>query len=78
MRSSFTPFSGVDRLLLAFEVVIIGGLGSIWGMFVGGIILGVTQLVGLNFNPNSGLLYTHIVFFLILMIAPKGLASWRA
>jgi branched-chain amino acid transport system permease protein len=75
MRGSFTPYSGVDRLLIAFEVVIIGGIGSFWGMFAGGLILGVTQLVGLRFDPTAGLMYGHIVFFLILIFAPMGIAG---
>jgi branched-chain amino acid transport system permease protein len=75
MRGSFTPYSGVDRLLIAFEVVIIGGLGSFWGMFAGGMILGVTQLVGLKLDPTSGLMYGHIVFFIILILSPQGLAG---
>ncbi len=75
MRGSFTPYSGVDRLLIAFEVVIIGGIGSFWGMFAGGLILGVTQIVGLKFDPTAGLMYGHIVFFLILIFAPMGIAG---
>lgn len=77
MRSTFNPFSGVDRLLISFEVVIIGGLGSLWGMVLGGIILGVTQLVSLQYDPNAGLMYAHIVFFIILMVLPSGLSNWR-
>lgn len=73
MRGSFTPYSGADRLLIAFEVVVIGGMGSFWGMLAGGIILGVTQLVALKLDPTSGLMYGHIVFFLILVLAPSGL-----
>ncbi len=75
MRSSFTPYSGVDRLLIAFEVVIIGGLGSFWGMFVGGLILGIVQLLGLRFDPTAGVMYAHLVFFAMLVLMPKGLAG---
>ncbi|MBX9457672.1 MAG: branched-chain amino acid ABC transporter permease [Rhizobium sp.] len=75
MRGSFTPYAGADRLLIAFEVVVIGGLGSFWGMFIGGIVLGVTQLVALKIDPSSGLMYGHIVFFIILILWPKGLSS---
>jgi len=77
MRSTITPFTGGDRLLIAFEVVIVGGLGSMWGALIGGFILGVTHLVGLKFDPNSGLLYPHIMFFLILTFLPKGISAWR-
>ncbi|SHG52423.1 branched-chain amino acid transport system permease protein [Kaistia soli DSM 19436] len=77
MRSTITPFTGGDRLLIAFEVVIIGGLGSMWGALIGGLILGVTHLVGLRIDPNSGLLYPDIVFFIILTIMPRGISGWR-
>jgi branched-chain amino acid transport system permease protein len=75
VRGSFTPYSGVDRLLIAFETVIIGGLGSFWGMFAGGIVLGVAQLVGLKFDSNSGLMYGHLVFFIMLILMPTGIAG---
>ncbi len=78
IRTSFTPFSGVERLLLAFEVVIIGGLGSFWGALAGGIALGVAQLVGQKLDSNAGPLYAHVLFFLILVLRPSGLAGARA
>ncbi len=67
MRSSFSPFSGAERLLIAFEVVIIGGLGSLRGCFLGGLFLGVVQVVGLRLNPNSGPLFGHLAFFVVLL-----------
>lgn len=75
MRGSFTPYSGVDRLLIAFEVVVIGGLGSFSGMFLGGVVLGVAQLVALKLDPASGLMYGHMVFLVILVLWPNGLAG---
>jgi branched-chain amino acid transport system permease protein len=68
MRSSFSPFSGVERLLIAFEVVIIGGLGSLRGCFIGGLFLGVVQVVGLKIYPNSGPLFGHLAFFTVLLV----------
>ncbi|MGH6625843.1 MAG: branched-chain amino acid ABC transporter permease [Burkholderiaceae bacterium] len=76
-RTSFTPFSGVERLLVAFEVVIIGGLGSFWGALLGGIALGVAQLLGQKVDSNAGSLYSHLLFFVILMLRPSGLAGGR-
>jgi branched-chain amino acid transport system permease protein len=67
MRSSFSPYSGVERLLIAFEVVIIG-LGSLRGCFLAGLFLGVVQVVGLKINPNSGPLFGHLAFFAILLL----------
>jgi len=68
MRSSFSPFAGQDRLLISFEVVIVGGLGSFWGALLGGLALGVAQVVGLQVYPDSGLLFAHVAFFAILLV----------
>jgi branched-chain amino acid transport system permease protein len=76
-RTSFTPFSGAERMLLAFEVVIIGGLGSFWGALFGGMALGMAQLVGQRFDSNSGPIYSHLLFVLTLVVLPKGLAGDR-
>lgn len=73
MRTSFTPNSGIDRILIAFEVVVLGGLGSFWGALLAGIALGVTQLIGFRFDANSGLLYAHLLFLLFLVVRPNGL-----
>jgi branched-chain amino acid transport system permease protein len=78
VRSSFTPFSGADRLLVAFEVVVLGGLGSFWGAPLGGIALGMAQLAGLKLDPNAGLLYGHLLFFVGLLLRPAGLVPSRA
>ena len=75
LRTSFTPYSGVERLLIAFEVVILGGLGSFWGAFAGGMALGVAQLLGLKFDSNAGALYAHLLFFVVLILRPTGLAG---
>lgn len=74
-RTLFTPFSGVERMLVAFEVVIIGGLGSFWGALAGGVVLGIAQLVGQKIDSNSGPLYAHLVFVATLMLLPKGIAG---
>jgi branched-chain amino acid transport system permease protein len=77
-RTLFTPFSGVERMLVAFEVVIIGGLGSFWGAIAGGLVLGVAQLFGQRIDSNSGSLYAHLLFLITLMVRPKGLAGGHA
>ena len=73
MRGTFTPFSGIQSLLVAFEVVVLGGFGSFWGALIGGLVLGIAQLAGLKFDPNSGLIYVHLVFFLVVLVRPNGL-----
>lgn len=77
-RTLFTPFSGVERMLVAFEVVIIGGLGSFWGALAGGVVLGIAQLVGQKLDSNAGPLYAHLVFVLVLLFMPRGLAGERS
>lgn len=77
MRSSFYPTSGPESLLFAFEAVIIGGLGSLWGTLAGGVILGIAQSVGASLSPAWQLLAGHIVFLLVLMLRPSGLFPMR-
>lgn len=76
-RTSFTPFSGAERMLIAFEVVIIGGLGSFWGALGGGMLLGLAQVLGQKWDSNAGSLYVHLVFLLVLLFMPRGLAGDR-
>ena len=73
MRTQFNPYFGDVTLIFAFEAVIIGGLGSLWGTLAGGMILGVAQSVGAQAYPSSGVLLGHIVFLLVLAFRPTGL-----
>jgi branched-chain amino acid transport system permease protein len=75
MRGSITPFSGAERLLIAFEVIVIGGLGSIWGSLLGGFVLGLVHVVALRIDPASGPLYGHFLLLAILLARPEGLAG---
>jgi len=72
-RANFDPTSGPSRLIYAFEAVIIGGLGSLWGTLAGGVILGVAQTVGASINPEWQILSGHIAFLLVLLLRPRGL-----
>jgi branched-chain amino acid transport system permease protein len=73
MRATFDPTIGPARLLYAFEAVIIGGLGSLWGTLAGGVIIGVAQTVGANINPEWQILAGHLAFLAVLMLRPRGL-----
>ena len=73
LRSNFDPNIGPARLIYAFEAVIIGGLGSLWGTLLGGIIIGVAQTVGAAINPEWQILSGHIAFLLVLIVRPRGL-----
>ena len=54
MRTTFAPSIGPNRLIFAFEAVIIGGLGSLWGTLAGGVVLGVAQTLGAQISPAGG------------------------
>lgn len=73
IRTNFDPSLGPSRLLFAFEAVIIGGLGSIWGTLAGGVILGVAQNVGARIDPGLQILAGHLAFLAILIVRPNGL-----
>lgn len=73
VRSNFDPTIGPARLIYAFEAVIIGGLGSLWGTLAGGIIIGVAQTLGGSINPEWQILSGHIAFLVVLLIRPRGL-----
>jgi branched-chain amino acid transport system permease protein len=76
MHSTFFPSSGPTQLIFAFEAVIIGGLGSLWGTLIGGIVLGVAQTLGALVDPQYTILAGHIVF-LIVLASPRGQLLWR-
>lgn len=71
--TNFDPTSGPSRLLIAFEAVVLGGLGSLWGTLAGGILLGVAQAVGGQFDAAWQVLAGHIVFLVIFTLRPQGL-----
>lgn len=76
MSRSFQPFDGATFLLIAFGVVILGGLGSMTGALVGGVILGITQvLAGTYFGPSAQLVGGYILILLVLAVKPQGLFS---
>jgi branched-chain amino acid transport system permease protein len=68
MRAAFDPYAGPAQLIFAFEAVVIGGPGSLWGTLWGGIILGVTQNLGSQISPQGFLIAGHVVFLLILTV----------
>jgi branched-chain amino acid transport system permease protein len=73
VRANFDPAIGPARLIFGFEAVVIGGLGSMWGTLVGGIVLGVAQAIGAQIDPGWQLLAGHLVFLAVLAVRPQGL-----
>lgn len=72
----FYPASGTQYLIIAFGVVVIGGMGSLIGTLVGGIVLGVAQLLG-GYFLGSGvqMLIAYLVLLIILALRPNGLLA---
>ena len=76
MTFTFYPHTGPDYLIIAFGVVIVGGLGSLMGTFMGGLILGLAQILGAHFlGPGFQLLSGYIILLIVLAFKPTGLFS---
>lgn len=73
LRSTVAPADGPAQLIYAFEAVIIGGMGTVWGAFVGSMVLGISQAIGFRIDPGFGVLAGHIVFLIVLATRPQGL-----
>lgn len=73
LRSTVAPSDGPAQLIYAFEAVIIGGMGSVWGAFLGSMVLGIAQAIGFRIDPGFGVLAGHIVFLIVLATRPQGL-----
>lgn len=82
MRSLINPYAGPAQLIFAFEAVVIGGIGSLWGTLIGGIILGISQNLGALISPQFFQLAGHLVFFAVLAFrflrANPGQFSWKS
>jgi branched-chain amino acid transport system permease protein len=79
MYSQFAPTTGTDTILLfAFAAVVIGGLGSLWGTLLGGVVLGVAQQIGAQINISDEVLAGYIVFLAVLILRPQGLTTRKA
>jgi branched-chain amino acid transport system permease protein len=66
LRATFDPYAGSAQLIFAFEAIVIGGTGSLWGTLIGGVVLGVAQSLGAQITPQGFLIAGHLVFFAVL------------
>jgi branched-chain amino acid transport system permease protein len=79
MSGQFAPTDGNSTILLwAFAAVVIGGLGSLWGTLLGGIVLGVAQQVGAQINISYEALAGYVIFLVVLVLRPQGLTARRS
>ena len=71
---SITPAVGGNFILAAFAVVVLGGLGSVWGAYIGGLIVGVVEaLAGYYIDPALKSAVWFIIFLVVLIVRPSGL-----
>jgi branched-chain amino acid transport system permease protein len=78
LTTTIDPTTGTDTILLfAFAAVVIGGLGSLWGTLLGGIVLGVAQQIGAQINISYEQLGGYVIFLLVLVVWPQGLTGRR-
>ena len=76
--TSLTPSVGEQFTILAFVIVVLGGLGSVVGAMVGGIVIGLVQTVGALYLPGTGsLILVFAVFVMVLFLKPEGLYGGR-
>jgi len=73
MRSTFEPASGPTQLIYAFEAVVIGGLGSLWGTLLGSLIYGLTLAFGILIFPRFSIFAAFVIMAVVLIVRPWGL-----
>jgi branched-chain amino acid transport system permease protein len=77
MRATFDPFAGEAQMIFAFEAAVIGGVGSLWGTFVGGVVLGIAQTLGAQAHPQGFFIAGHATFLCVLLLRLRS-ADFRA
>ena len=71
------PAMGAEILTAAFVVVVIGGLGSFWGVIAAAVLVGVVRGVTIYFNPSWGEASMYLLMALVLLVRPRGLFGER-
>lgn len=71
--TSVQPGIGAEKIVLAFAIVVIGGLGSLGGAALGALIVGIVQAAAVHWKPELELFSVYIVMAIVLIVRPKGL-----
>ncbi|WP_342075344.1 branched-chain amino acid ABC transporter permease [Yoonia sp. SS1-5] len=74
LRSAWGPYSGSAQLLFAFEAVVIGGMGSMWRVLIGAMVLAFAQSIGAAIHPQGFLIGGHLTFLIAVFYR---LPAWR-
>ncbi|HUI98215.1 MAG TPA: branched-chain amino acid ABC transporter permease [Xanthobacteraceae bacterium] len=71
------PAMGAEVITVAFVVVVIGGLGSFWGVVLSALLVGVVRGITINFVPAAGEASMYVLMFVVLLFRPRGLLGER-
>ncbi|HYL18903.1 MAG TPA: branched-chain amino acid ABC transporter permease [Burkholderiales bacterium] len=71
--TSVQPGIGAEVIVLAFAIVVVGGLGSLGGAAVGALLVGLVRSAAVHYQPEVELFSVYVVMALVLIIRPKGL-----
>jgi branched-chain amino acid transport system permease protein len=71
------PAMGAEIITVAFVVVVIGGLGSFWGVVLAALLVGVVRGITIHFQPAAGEASIYVLMFLVLLFRPRGLLGER-
>jgi branched-chain amino acid transport system permease protein len=71
------PAMGAEIIIVAFVVVVIGGLGSFWGVVLAALLVGVVRGITIHFMPAAGEASMYVLMFLVLLFRPRGLLGER-
>jgi branched-chain amino acid transport system permease protein len=71
------PAMGAEIITVAFVVVVIGGLGSFWGVVLAAFLVGVVRGITIHFVPAAGEASMYVLMFLVLLFRPRGLLGER-
>jgi branched-chain amino acid transport system permease protein len=75
--SGVHPAMGSEILTAAFVVVVIGGLGSFWGVILAAVLIGIVRGVAIHFFPPAGEASMYLLMLLVLLFRPRGLLGER-
>ncbi len=71
------PAMGAEIITVAFVVVVIGGLGSFWGVVLAALLVGVVRGITIHFAPAAGEASMYVLMFVVLLLRPRGLLGER-
>ncbi|MGD0237319.1 MAG: branched-chain amino acid ABC transporter permease [Syntrophorhabdales bacterium] len=78
MFYEITPFIGMSYTIVAFIVIVLGGLGNLFGSLLGGFLLGLLEAIGVSVtSPGYRPLLTYAIFVLVILLRPEGIFTKR-